>query len=315
MNRNDILQLCLKDLALLRSSAQNVAHLNLLKAKKSTEFIEIDKVERDLIFQIGKNKAFNIENKELEEELKTIKKQKELILNKIGLTTKDLTPQYRCQYCQDIGYTQNEMCVCLRALLHKQTLQLSGAEKTNLVTFENFNENVASSEEHQKTLLKIKLKFQSIAENFPENHPNFIVLNGKTGVGKTFLTECLASEIVKKGYIASFISAFGMNNLFLNYHTTFSNDKASYLNSLLDPELLVIDDLGTEPILKNITKEYLYLILSERSRLNKLTVVTTNLEPTELLSRYNERIFSRLYNKRESFAAQIVGKDIRIRSK
>ena len=313
MNKNDILQLCLKDLALLRASAQNIAHLNLLKAKKSTDFVEIDKVERDLIFQIGKNKAFNIENKDLEEKLKEIKNQKELVLNKIGLTTKDLSPQYRCKYCQDIGYTQNEMCVCLRALLHKQTLQASGAEKTNLVTFDNFNEQVASSEEHQKTLLKIKLKFQTIAENFPEDHPNYIVLSGKTGVGKTFLTECLASEIVKRGYIASFISAFGMNNLFLNYHTTFNNDKVSYLNSLLDPELLVIDDLGTEPVLKNITKEYLYLILSERSRHNKLTVITTNLEPIELMNRYNERIFSRLFNKRESFVAQIIGKDIRIK--
>ena len=63
MNRNDILQLCLKDLALLRSSAQNVAHLNLLKAKKSTEFVEIDKIERNLVFQIGKIKPSILKTK------------------------------------------------------------------------------------------------------------------------------------------------------------------------------------------------------------------------------------------------------------
>ena len=79
--------------------------------------------------------------------------------------------------------------------------------------------------------------------------------------------------------------------------------------------MLIVDDLGTEPIFKNVTKEYLYLLLSERSRLNKLTVISTNLGPQELMNRYNERIFSRLFNKRESLNYQINGKDIRLSNK
>ena len=174
---------------------------------------------------------------------------------------------------------------------------------------------VASSDEHRTTLVKAKIKFQSIANNFPNNNPKFIVLCGKTGVGKTFLTECLASEIIDKGYIVSFVSAFGMNNLFSSYHTTYDSSKPTFLSTLLDPDLLIIDDLGTEPIFKNITKEYLYLILSERSRHKKMTVLSTNLTPKELMERYNERIFSRLFNKRESLLLQIQGEDIRIKAK
>ena len=101
--------------------------------------------------------------------------------------------------------------------------------------------------------------------------------------------------------------------MFLSYHTTNGNEqKNAYLNALIDPDCLIIDDLGTEPMLKNVTKEYLYLILSERSRDDKMTIITTNLTPNELLARYNERIFSRLFNKREGFAAQISGTDLRL---
>ena len=249
------------------------------------------------------------------EDLKTVREKKRLILNKIGLTPEDLVPKFSCNSCQDSGYIKTKMCSCLKNRIHKQILKQSGGEKESLFSFSCFDENVASSDEHKKTLLKVKTKFQTIASSFPKEHPNFIVLSGKTGVGKTFLTECLASEIIDKGYVVSFISAFGMNNLFSSYHTTYDSSKPTFLSTLLDPDLLIIDDLGTEPVFKNVTKEYLYLILSERARQQKLTVVSTNLEPLELMHRYNERIFSRLFNKKESLLFQINGKDIRITKK
>jgi len=315
MNKNEIIELCLKDLAIQRAKAENIAYLNNKKAKESEKFIEIDKKERSLVYTLGKNKAFNIVDKELEENLAIVRKQKEEELNKLNLTVADLFPKYSCPQCSDTGYTKNRICPCLKKLIHKQVLKQSGGEKECLSCFDNFNENVASSEEHKVTLVKIKSKFQLIASKFPQEHPNFIILCGKTGVGKTFLTECLASEIIDKGFIVSFISAFGMNNLFSSYHTTYDSSKPTFLSTLLDPDLLIIDDLGTEPIFKNITKEYLYLILSERSRHNKLTVISTNLEPQELMSRYNERIFSRLFNKRESLLLHINGSDIRLNKK
>ena len=315
MNKNEILQVCLKDLALMRSQAENVAYLNTLKAKKSNEFVDVDKKERNLVFQIGKNKAFNIIDKKLENELIKIKKLKAEILQKQGLTVSDLFPKYSCHDCEDTGYIKSKMCHCLKLKINSLIIKESGGEKTTLNNFNSFDENITSNEEHRKMLIRLKLKFQTIAKDYENNHPNFIVLSGKTGVGKTFLSECLASEIIDKGNIVSFISAFGMNNMFASYHTTFDNTKATFLNTLLDPDVLIVDDLGTEPVLRNITKEYLYLILAERSRLNRMTVITTNLEPKELMSRYNERIFSRLFNKRESFVVQIQGQDLRIKIK
>lgn len=92
----------------------------------------------------------------------------------------------------------------------------------------------------------------------------------------------------------------------------FPEQKQSYFNALIDPDVLILDDLGTEPLLKNVTLEYLYIILNERSRLGRLTVITTNLNIEGILKRYKERIFSRLLNKHESLAVYIDGEDLRL---
>ena len=108
------------------------------------------------------------------------------------------------------------------------------------------------------------------------------------------------------------ISSFTMNQLFLEYHTAKIENKNYIMANFLDPEVLIIDDLGTEPILKNVTTEYLYLIISERLAQNRKTIISSNLGPNDILSRYGERIFSRVFNKRECKAFNIVGDDLRI---
>ena len=103
-----------------------------------------------------------------------------------------------------------------------------------------------------------------------------------------------------------------MVELFTSYHTTLDLSKTDYLNSMLKSDCLLIDDLGTEPIKRNITLEYLYLILNERLNSNKKTIITTNLNLEEILSRYGERIFSRIANKKTSKCFQMQGNDLRL---
>ena len=80
-------------------------------------------------------------------------------------------------------------------------------------------------------------------------------------------------------------------------------------------DLLVIDDLGTEPMRKNVTKEYLLILLNERIAKGKSTIITTNLNPEQVLEKYEERIFSRMFNKRETLILQFVGKNQRLKRK
>ena len=116
---------------------------------------------------------------------------------------------------------------------------------------------------------------------------------------------------MQKGYTAAIMTAFGFVENMRAYHTTFDDSKESYLSPVLDCDLLVIDDLGTESILKNITLEYLYLVLNERMISGKHTLVTTNLTPNDLASRYGERTASRLFDKRVAYAVPFPDEDLR----
>lgn len=312
MNRNQLLQKCQEKLAAQRAHAQNAAYKNLLKARKNAAFLQNEKDERTVVFEIGKLDAFGAPYTELTKKLNGLRRQRTAILNSIGLTDEDLRPQYYCKVCEDLGFKGATMCSCLKNMLNEALLKESGAGKDNLADFKDFNPDVTANPEHKEILLKLKKKFEMIINDYPDTFPKFIFLSGKTGVGKTFISECLAKALIDKGYLVSFVSAFGMNNIFLSYHTSFDDQKQGYMSSLIDPDILVIDDLGTEPNFKNVTTPYLYVLLSERSRLNKLTVVTSNLEPLQIIDKYNERIFSRLCNKKESFIAQIKGSDLRI---
>lgn len=313
MDKKQLLSECLSELSASRVKAQNEAVKNLMKARQIKGYSNLERQERMLTFDIGKQNANGEDTSSLEKDLKLIQEKKQHLLIKNGINPDSLVPNYSCKECEDTGYKQGSMCNCLAMKMHEKLMKSCGVENQKLSTFEEFKNNITTNKEHQIQLDKLKIKFEKIANTFPENHPKFIILSGKTGVGKTFMAECLANRLLERGFMVSFVSAFGMNNILLSYHTCFNDQKQSYLNALIDPDVLVVDDLGTEPILKNVTLEYLYLILSERSRLNKLTLITTNLDMQGILDRYNERIFSRLVNKRESFKTQIDGSDLRLK--
>lgn len=315
MNRQQLLQLCMQELSNRRASAQSEAYKNLMKARKHPEFLAVEKEERQAIFELGKSRAFGDVAIEAQMKLNDIREKKEEILNNIGIHPKKLSPSYHCPHCQDIGYINSVQCTCLKKIMNNILMKESGAGKEILTDFADFDAEIATDESHKSTLLKLRKKFETFIETFPYGTPKFVMLTGKPGVGKTFITECLAKGLIDRGFLVSFVSAFGMNNMFLSYHTCFDDQKQNYMNALIDPDVLVIDDLGTEPNLKNVTLPYLHVLLSERSRLNKLTIITTNLAPQQILEKYNERIFSRICNKKESFLTQIVGTDLRLTSK
>ena len=139
-----------------------------------------------------------------------------------------------------------------------------------------------------------------------------IVMCGASGTGKTYLTKCIAKELIAKNITTLFVSSFDLNNLFLEQHTSNFGEKNNMQN-LIDVDALIIDDLGTEPMRKNVTKEYLLILLNERLGKNKSTIITTNLSPDDLLARYEERIFSRIFNKRTTLVLKFDGKNVRLK--
>ena len=97
----------------------------------------------------------------------------------------------------------------------------------------------------------------------------------------------------------------------MKYHCAKLEEKDEILNNYINCDILCIDDLGTENILKNVTCEYLFLIINERLIRNKATIITTNLNLTQIIDVYDERIYSRLKDKQSSIVVNLTGDDIR----
>jgi len=310
-NRKEIEQQILKGYTETRLQAQQDMENALSSARKNPDFDRFYKKIKELEYKIAETSYKKEDTTELEEELKRLKAKTRTMLKKLGINPNQLKMQYKCEKCKDTGFEGHEKCSCFKQKIYDEIIKESGLEVTTLNSFDNFNIDLVTEAEHKDSMLKVKGLLEVFISKFPKVAKQNILISGKTGVGKTFLLECVANEILKKGYTANFLTAFQMNNQFLKYHTCFDANKQSYLNILLEPDLLIIDDLGTEPILKNVTNEYLYLVVSERMLKSKPTLISTNLEATHIMNRYGERIFSRLFDKAKSVHFKLEGEDLR----
>lgn len=269
-------------------------------------------LEKELIFEVAKNKFSKTSNKELEQNLKQVRDEKQKLLSKLGIKKSDLQPNFECKKCNDTGFVFDQMCDCFISRRNEELLKESGLNLSSMATFEKFDTKICSDSKQAAELDKLKCKLETWAENFPNVKKKNLVISGTAGVGKTYLCECLANKLIQKKYSVCFVSAFDMNNMFLKYHTSFDANKNIHISPLLESDFLFIDDLGTEPTLKNVTQNYLYLILSERERHSRPVIISTNLLPENILDRYGERIYSRIANKQTGAFFHLDGKDLRI---
>lgn len=268
-------------------------------------------------YQNIKNLEFEIAKAEFEKQdvsmqkelLSVLLKERKSILDELNLTEENFVPNYHCKNCNDTGSFKGKTCSCIKKIMANLINEQIGVCVNTSHTFAKSKTENKLTEKNSKIYEKANLW----CEKFPDSKYKNLVLCGKTGVGKTYLTECIVNALSKKYVPTLFVTAFGLNNTFLKYHTCFDNTKTSILEPLLNCNVLVIDDLGTEPVLKNVTIEYLYLLINERLTHNLTTIVTTNLSPIEINNRYGERIFSRLFNKTNSLPFNFDGDDLRIK--
>ena len=234
-----------------------------------------------------------------------------LIDGKFGSGFLDESPI--CARCGGTGYIGTAMCVCLKELCRQEQekeLSLLASEEQR---FQNFRLDYYPIQPDAKyrvaprELMKNNLQIcKDYAENFPAGNLMFI---GGTGLGKTFLSACIAREVAAKGYSVSYETA---QSLFSKMEKNqFKPDEGSQqaVNVLLDCDLLILDDLGTELPGAFVTAA-LYHVVNSRILNHKSMVISTNLNITDINSRYSPQIASRLQGdfKRLTF----LGQDIRV---
>ena len=283
--------------------AEQIAKNNLHRAFSLPEFKELYALEKTLIIEKAKCDTYGkqFDNKKLE----NVIKQQNQILNKIGLKKEDLNPKYHCPKCEDTGYVQGIVCDCVKQI--NSIINLEKIDMKALKTFEESDYSLFSN----KNIPDIYNRIKQWAIN--NKRKFFVIVQGSTGTGKTFLIQCLASELIKQNKFVVYTTAFEMNNDFLKYHTTFNEEKMKYLSKYLECDALVIDDLGSEPVYKNVTLEYLYLVLNQRMTEQKIIILNTNLMLSELRDKYGERNFSRLINKRQNILVEFENEDLRLK--
>lgn len=288
-------------------SAVFLAEKNLRVARKNEEFAKLEMEEVEKIIELANLMADEFDETKERIKLAEIRSKKNACLKKIGLSEKDIKPQFECVECRDTGLNKGKYCKCRTRILNEMLLDRSG------LTGDLTDFSKAKFDKKESDAEKIFKIMKDWTTKFPDITKRTVYITGGIGVGKTFLLKCIANELIKREKYIFYSTAFKMNNDFIQYCRANLEDKNNFLAPYIESEVLLIDDLGTEPILNNITLDYLYLILNERLIANKSTIINSNLDLDELLNRYGERIFSRIINKRNGLTIKFEGEDLRQR--
>ncbi|MFO7295468.1 MAG: ATP-binding protein [Clostridia bacterium] len=262
---------------------------------------------------------------DLEQRIQELKRREKELLVEHGFPPDYLSIHYRCPKCKDTGYTGDlikEKCSCLVQRLVEKTYQLFDIKELEQQNFDTFDPQVfpeisleGSRLTQREYMIQLKNRLMEYVNQFPNNERKTILFSGKTGLGKTFLLNCMAKAILDKGYTVMRISAYKLfNQLFLS--ALQDNEQNQFLFScLFEVDVLIIDDLGTETQRNNFTSEDLFNILNERQIQQKHTFLSTNLSLGEIKERYSDRIASRLFDTSNTMLIKFMGQDIRIRGK
>lgn len=227
-----------------------------------------------------------------------------------GYGEEDFVPTVNCSVCGDTGISDGRPCACIREKFIRE-LGIACDVDPNGLLCADFDPSSISDKAQAERLAKAYAVMDRYTSGYPSVTRRIIVFSGKTGTGKTYLAAATAREMVSRGYSAVTLSAMKFNNTMLKCHTSPYEERESILHDVLTADMLIIDDLGTEPRYKNVTCEYLLLVLEERSSAKLSTVITTNLSADDILHVYNERIFSRLCDKRAALFMNFEGEDLR----
>lgn len=244
------------------------------------------------------------------EELAKLSRKKTELLLAAGYPSDYLDPIYDCSSCQDTGYIDGKRCHCFENRII--TLLYAQSNLQDLLEAENFS--VLSYDYYEgNDLVNFKKAVEtsfSFIRNFQTKYQN-LLFYGAVGTGKTFLSNCIAHEMLNQGYSVIYFSATGLFDLLSRYSFDANNKEMLYktYEDLYNCDLVIVDDLGTE-LTNSFTNSHLFSFLNERQLRQKSIIFSTNLSLEELKTRYSERIFSRLTN---NFTfRKLSGSDIRV---
>ncbi len=297
--------------------------------EKNPKLAEIDSLIKKLGIEASKTSLVASEEekekilKDLSEKIESLKKEKQNILDKCGVS---LSPKYECEKCKDTGYItidlKTEMCSCMKQKLINESYNKSNLYRLKNDTFCNFCDSLYDDKPNiekyginvspRENITKIKKICLDFIQNFESPEQKNILFTGTPGVGKTFLSGCIANEILNKGYTVLYQTSPLLLDSIFEYKFNQKNSSSKELyDSLFNVNLLIIDDLGTENLTAAKFAELFTVINARLLNPKTKTIISTNLSLENLAKNYDSRILSRLIGN--FHICRFIGDDIRLK--
>ncbi len=293
-----------------RRVANELKRKTTMATLRGDDEFKIVESDRDTLgFEIARLMSLNANVGILNEQYDALNAKLIARVKALGYSEDDLENHYVCQHCKDIGMVGGENCTCVKQLVFDMLSGNCVGRVTDIDNFDAIDMNFYPAEYKNDMAKRLKW-FKKYAENFPHIEYKYLVLSGRVGTGKSFTLSVLANELMRKGLSVLMLNSQQLNRLFLKYHLASVEQKEDIFAPLVDCDLLIIDDLGTENIMNNVTVNYLYELIASREQ--SPIAVTTNLGSEQILARYGQRIYSRLFQRGKCLAINFDGVDLRM---
>lgn len=248
---------------------------------------------------------------DLKKKTNALMKEKSSFLKNLSKNSGFLNPQFECKMCKDTGYVMRDgkstMCTCLKQHIYNVAYNKSNMGNLERENFDTFDLRYFSDKPNpelykseispRQNINLIREKAENFISNFDDPNEKNLLFVGNTGLGKTFLTNCIANELLKQGKTVLYQTAPVMLSEIIDAKFGREHSNIDLLENILNVDLLIIDDLGTETV-NNYKIEELFTIINTRL-LNQnhhitKTIISTNLTAEEIFKTYTSRIGSRL---------------------
>lgn len=244
---------------------------------------------------------------EIRNKLEELKMEKAYLLTENNIPLDYLDVRYECSKCEDTGYLSNgKKCHCLKqALINKAYMMSNIKDNLNRENFQTFDIDIFPNEEVEgenmtprQNMMNILSICEGFVSNFDEKNHENLLFYGSTGLGKTFLCNCIAKALLDKDKMVIYQTAFKILEIIEKRRFGNSSDRFQdqEYKLLFEADLLIIDDLGTE-FSNSFTNAEIFNIVNTRILGGKKTIISTNLSPKEISESYSDRVFSRVLEK------------------
>ena len=282
---------------------------------------EIDEAMASESMEAAKKMLFAPEEDQrerLHEKIETLIREKKDLLTANHYPPDYLDPIWECPYCQDTGYVGDSKCLCferrISELLSQQSNLTAEIDEQNFTNFkmEYYSTQIPSGEKRspRDNMKEILDKVFDFIRNFKENPGRNLLIHGHSGVGKTYLSTCIAAELIKAGISVTYMTSYQLFEALADRTFGRGESEEDILELVRQTDLLIIDDLGTE-MNNSFVNAQLFQCINERILRKKSTIINTNYSLNEISKTYSERISSRLIQFYTIL--HLYGEDIRIK--